>query len=98
MLTFCILYVLLQVGLSLRGLANPGRVRFAWGMYAVLNTLPTIDIVYPASVEQDVASRFLAVESRPEVDYQALLPPYICSTVPAAKAVHVESQTYTCRR
>jgi len=49
-------------------------------------------------VETDVADRFVVLEVRPEVDYEALLPPYICYAVPAAKAVHVESHIYPCRR
>jgi hypothetical protein len=84
--------------LSIRGLSNPGCVRFAWGMYAIAGSLPTIDIVYPGSVEEDVADRFLVLEGRPDVDYEALLPPYICAAVPAAEALHVEDHIYPCRR
>lgn len=67
-------------------------------MYAVARAVPTIDIVYPGSVDTDVADRFLVLEGRPEIDYESLLPPYICSAVPAAKAVNVESHVYPCRR
>jgi hypothetical protein len=97
-LIFCVLYVSLQLVLAIRGFSNPGRVRFAWGMYAVVTELPTIDIVYPDSVQTGVAARFVALEGRPEMDYESLLPPYICSVVPAARAVHVESRSYPCRR
>jgi hypothetical protein len=89
---------LLQVTLSIRGIFDPGRRKFSWGMYAESTSLPTIDIVYRRSVETDVAGRFLAVEARPEVDYEALLPPYICAAVPSAEALHVEGQIYRCRR
>ena len=97
-LTFCILFVGLQIILSLRGLSHPGRVRFAWGMYAVAWSLPTIDIVYGRSVEEDVAYRFITLKSRPEIDYGRLLPPYICAAVPSAQALHVEDRIYRCRR
>lgn len=96
-MTFCVLYVLAQLVLSIRGLSNPGRRRFAWGMYAAFSSLPTIDIVYAGSVDEDVAGRFVAC-CRPEVDYETLLPPYICAAVPSAKALHVESRVYPCRR
>lgn len=97
-MTFCVFYVSLQLALSIRGLSNPGHLRFAWGMYAVVTSLPAIDIVYAGSVETDAASRFLVLDSRPEVDYEALLPPYICAAVPSAEALHVESHIYPCRR
>ncbi len=97
-MTFCIVYVALQLALSIRGVFNPGRVRFAWGMYAVARTVPAIDIAYAGSVETDVAGRFVLLEGRPEIDYEALLPPYICAAVPGAAAVHVESHIYPCRR
>lgn len=97
-MTFCVVYVALQLGLSIRGISNPGRVRFAWGMYAVARSVPTIDIAYAGSVETDVAGRFVVLEGRPEIDYEALLPRYICTAVPAAAAVHVESHLYPCRR
>jgi hypothetical protein len=84
--------------LSVRGLYEPGRVRFAWGMYAVARSLPEIDIVSAASVETDVADRFIVLSGRPEVDYEALLPPFICAAVPAAEALHVEGRYYPCRR
>jgi hypothetical protein len=67
-------------------------------MYAVDRSLPTIDIVYTKSVETDVAGRFLALEGRPEVDYETLLPPYICAAVPSAEVLHVENHIYSCRR
>jgi len=99
---FCVAYVAVQIVLSIRGLSNPGRLRFAWGMYAVAGSLPTIDIVYPAAyarpMEPDVAERFLVMRGRPDVDYEVLLPPYICAAVPAAEALHVERRTFPCRR
>lgn len=97
-MTFCVFWVSLQLVLSIRGMSNPGRFRFAWGMYVVAGSLPTIDIVYAGSVEMDVADRFIVLEVRPEVDYETLLPPYICAVVPAAEAVHVESRIYPCQR
>ena len=97
-MTFCVFYVSLQLVLSIRGMSNPGRFRFAWTMYAVVGSVPSIDIVYAGSVETDAADRFIVLEVRPEVDYEALLPPYICAAVPAAEAVHVESRIYPCRR
>jgi hypothetical protein len=97
-MTFCVFYVSLQLALSIRGLSSPGHLRFAWGMYAVVGSLPTIDIVYAGTVETDVADRFVVLDVRPEVDYEALLPPYICAAVPSAEALHVESHTYPCRR
>jgi hypothetical protein len=97
-MTFCGLYVLLQIVLSIRGLPDSGHRRFAWGMYAAITSLPTIDIVYPGSVDHDVAGRFVAVDARPEVNYEALLPPYICAKVPSAEALHVEGRIYSCPR
>jgi hypothetical protein len=97
-MTFCVFYVSLQLVLSIRGLSNPGRLRFAWRMYAVDWSLPTIDIVNAGSVERDVAGRFLVLDGRPEVDYETLLPPYICAAVPSAEALHVQNHIYPCRR
>ena len=97
-MTFCVIYVSVQLALSIRGMFNPGRFRFAWGMYAVAQPLPTMDIEYAGSMETDVAARFIVLEGRPEVDYKTLLPPYICAAVPAAAAVHVENHIHPCRR
>jgi hypothetical protein len=97
-MAFCTLYVSLQVGLSLRGLTSPGHFRFAWGMYTVVSALPAVDIVYRGSVEGNVAGRFLALEARPEINYGALLPAYICSAVKAAEAVYVDHRAYPCHR
>lgn len=94
---FCALYVSSQLALSIRGLRDPGRHRFSWGMYAVSSSLPKIDIVYARSVDEDVAGRFAAC-CRPEIDYEALLPRYICAVVPSAEALHVEGRVYPCTR
>jgi hypothetical protein len=94
---FCVLYVLSQIVLGLRGLSAPGHRRFAWGMYAVASTLPTIDILYEHSKDSDVAGRFVTC-CRPEVDFKSLLPPYICAKVPSAVALNVEGRIYPCHR
>ena len=83
--------------MGVRGLSDPGRRRFGWGMYAVTSSLPAIDIVYQGSVDEDVAERF-ATCCRPEIDYKTLLPPYICAAVPSAMALNVESRVYPCQR
>lgn len=67
-------------------------------MYAVAWSVPTIDIVYARSIEKDVANRFLALDARPEIDYEGLLPPYICAVVSPAEALHVEGRIYPWRR
>jgi hypothetical protein len=95
---FCAAYLAVQIVLALRGLTQPGRFRFSWGMYAVAQPVPTIDVEYRDHTDQDVGNKFIALEGRPEIDYERLLPPYICATAPAATAIHVESHVYPCRR
>ena len=92
--------IALQLAVPVVALLNDPPGRFGFQMYSGLGGVQAT-VVNAAGHTRSVDLEQVAAEPRPELDWTARLPEYLCSTVDDARMVHVHqsssSRSLRCR-
>ena len=90
---FVISYLLIQIGVPVRGLLDPGATRFSWKMFASRHRgYSTYSVIENGRVRTlgNPAQTGKAAMMRPEIEFDRYLPPHLCREMPTIEAVIVK--------